>query len=275
MASTYRLAPQEQSKECYAATGIFLLTAKNLFGAMYVSNAENIFSGRFFMGTRSLLKLAAAAVICAAITGTASATIVWELNPNNQNGAVGATSQTYTSQGQSITAYGFNNNGGTGTPQELFFKSVTPINGGSEIGLGVTNTFDNELQAGSPSSNPFDFIQFDLTSVIKAGATNGSVTVASIQAGEAFAIYGSNTLGALGSQLGGTFGNNFDNVAVTLPSFGQYNYYAIIAATADVLPVALSADIPAVPEVNAVLPVICIIALAGAVELRRRRQRTA
>ncbi|MFL6583154.1 MAG: hypothetical protein ACJ8KU_01395 [Chthoniobacterales bacterium] len=214
----------------------------------------------------------AAIMAAAMLAASASATIVWDLNPNHQNGPAGSTTLTYTSQGYSITANGFNNNAGIGTPQELFYKSITPVNGASEVGLGVTNTPDNELQAGSSASNPFDFIQFDLSMVLKAGATSGSVSVASIQAGESFAIYGSNSLGTLGTQLGGTYGSSFDNMFVSLPGFGQYNYYSIIAATNDVLPVALSAEIPAVPEMNAIVPVIGLLTVVGAAELLRRRR---
>jgi hypothetical protein len=214
----------------------------------------------------------AASFICVLLATSASATIVWQLNPSHTNGPVGSTTRTYTSQGYSITASGFNNNGGIGTPQDLFYKSLTPINGGAEIGLGVTNTADHELQAGSSTSNPFDFIQFNLSMIIKSGATSGSISVSSIQPGESFAIFGSNKNGTLGTQLGGTFGSTFDNKFVSLPNFGQYNYYSIVAASADVLPVALSANIPPVPEMNAMLPIIGLLGVVGAVELFRRRR---
>ncbi len=216
--------------------------------------------------------LSAIGTLALTVAMPARAAVVWELNPNHQNAPAGSTSVTYTQQGYSITAYGFNNNGGTGTPQELFYKNETPINSAAEIGLGVTNTFDNELQAGSTTTNPFDFIQLDLSSIIKAGATSGSVSVASIQSGEGFTIYGSNTLGQLGTQIGSTYGSNFDNTFVNLPDFGQFKYYSIAATTNDVLPVAVSAEIPPVPEMNALLPVIGLLAaIAMADALRRRR----
>jgi hypothetical protein len=108
--------------------------------------------------------------------------------------------------------------------------------------------------------------------ILKSGATSGSISVSSIQAGESFAIYGSNKLGTLGTQLGGTFGSTFDNKFVSLPNFGQYSYYSIVAASVDVLPLALSANIPPVPEMNAMLPVIALLSVVGAVELFRRRR---
>src|SRR6267143_791982 len=150
------------------------------------------------------------------------ATLIWDLNPLHQNGAVGSSSHTYTSMGFSITAYGFDNHSGIGTAHDLFYKSEADINGAVEFGLGLTNTPHNEIQAG-----PLNFIQFDLTSVLASGLLNGMIKVGSIQANEAFAIYVSNTLGTLGAQLGGTFGSTFDNQFVNLPNFGQFKFYSI------------------------------------------------
>ena len=79
---------------------------------------------------------------------SAQASIVWDLNPNQQNASVGSSSRTYTSSGFSITAYGFDNNGGIGTAHDLFYKSIPDINGATETGLGLTNTLSNELQTG-------------------------------------------------------------------------------------------------------------------------------
>lgn len=205
---------------------------------------------------------------------SACAAVVWDLNPQKLNQPAPASSQVYTSQGYSITAYGFNNEGGIGTPQQLFFKNVGPINGAYETGLGVSNTFDQELQVNANGS-PFDFIQFDLSSIIRAGATNGAVAVSSLQTGESFSIYGSNMLGTLGTQLGGTFGNSVDAQFVNIPNFGTYQYYSIVAAAGDVLPSAVRADFPAVPEMNALIPVTALVGAIGAAELVRRRKRLA
>lgn len=202
----------------------------------------------------------------------ALATVVWQLNPNNLNQPAGTTTQSYTSGGYTITATGYDNNGGIGTPTQLFFKNVGPINGAFETGLGVNNTADQELQAGPSTANPFDFIQLNLSSIIRAGATNGMVSVTSVQSGEAFTIFGSNTAGTLGTQLGGTFGSSSDNVFVSLPNFGQYNYYSIAAADGDVLVKAVSAEFPAIPEMNALLPIMALLGVIGASELVRRRR---
>jgi hypothetical protein len=215
---------------------------------------------------------AAALGAAAFIASSAQATVVWQLNPTQTNGPAGSTTLAYTSQGYTITATGYDNNAGIGTPTSLYLKNVGPVNGAFETGLGVVNTADHELQAGSNPSNPFDFIQLDLSMILKAGATSGGVSVVSVQAGESFSIYGSNTAGTLGTQLGGSFGSSFDNTFVSLPNFGEYNFYSIVATAADVLPAAVDANIPAVPEMNALFPVIGLMAAVGSTHLLRRRR---
>jgi hypothetical protein len=102
---------------------------------------------------------------------------------------------------------------------------------------------------------------------------HGQISVGSIQANEAFAIYGSNALGTLGIQLGGAYGSTFDNQFVNLPNFGQYNYYSIVAAANDILPIAIQADLPPVPEVNAILPIAALILLLLAARAHQQRVR--
>ena len=208
------------------------------------------------------------AVVVAALFTTlaaAQAAVVWDLNPNDQNAPVGSSSHTYTSSGFSITAYGFDNNGGIGIAHELFYKQATDIDGATESGLGLTNTAHNELQPG------LHFIQFDFTAALAAGMMNGQLSVGSIQPGESFSIFGSNTLGTLGSQVSGVFGSTFDNQFVAIPGFGQFLYYSVMAMSDDVLPVAIRADLPAIPEMSAILPIVALLLLVFAGETRRRR----
>ncbi|MFL6538910.1 MAG: hypothetical protein ACJ8JD_12110 [Chthoniobacterales bacterium] len=212
------------------------------------------------------------AAIFALSISPALATVVWQLNPNNQNQPANSTTESYTVSGRTITATGYDNHNGIGTATELYFKNVGPINGAFETGLGVNNTADHELQAGSSTSNPFDFIQLNLTSIVQAGAANGKVMVTSVQSGEAFTIFGSNTAGTLGTQLGGTFGSSSDSTFVNLPNFGQYDYYSIAAADGDVIIKTVSADFPAVPEMNALFPITALMAAIAAAELIRRRR---
>jgi hypothetical protein len=209
-------------------------------------------------------------VICAAFlaaftAGSSNAAIVWDLNPSHQNAPVGSSSRTYTTSGYSITAYGFDNHAGFGTAHDLFYKNVAPIDGAVEMGLGLVNTPNNELQAN------LHFIQFDFTAALAAGLFNGEISVGSVQQGEAFAIFGSNTLGTLGTQVGGTFDSSVDNQFVPIPNFGQFNFYSIMAAADDVLPVAIRADVRAIPEMNALLPIAALLVLLLATNLWRRR----
>jgi hypothetical protein len=215
--------------------------------------------------THSIAKTFCAVVFTAFVAIASQAAIVWDLNPSHQNAPVGSSSRTYTSSGFSITAYGFDNHSGIGTAHDLFYKNVPEIGGAVEMGLGLVNTPNNEIQAG------LHFIQFDFTAMLAAGMLHGQISVGSVQANEAFAIYGSNVLGTLGTQVGGTYGSAFDDQFVSISNFGQFNYYSIVAAADDVLPVAIQADLPPVPEMNALLPIAALILLLLATHARRKR----
>jgi hypothetical protein len=204
-----------------------------------------------------------ACTIFAAASG--SAAIVWDLNPADQNAPVGSSSRTYTVSGFSITAYGFDNHSGIGTAHELYYKSVMEVGGAVERGLGLVGTPNNELQVG------LHFIQFDFTAMLAAGMLNGQISVGSVQAGEAFAIFGSNTLGTLGMQVGGTYGSAFDNQYVSIENFGQFHYYSVVSMADDVLPVSIRADLPPVPEMNAILPVAILLLIVFSTNVWRKR----
>jgi len=206
------------------------------------------------------------AIVFLATIASARATIVWDLNPDHLNAPVGGSSHTYTSSGFSITAYGFDNNAGIGTAHDLYYKNQGPIGGAVEMGLGLVNTPSNELQAN------LHFIQFDFTAALAAGMMNGQLSVGSIQPGESFAIFGSNTLGTLGTQVSTLFGSSVDNQWVGIRNFGQFNYYAVMAITDDVLPIAVRGDFPAIPEMNALFPVVGLVGGLIATSLLRRRR---
>ena len=235
----------------------------------------------------SLQKFALGATLagCLLAASPASATMVrFVLNPTRANAPAGSTSlvypdqgytgESYTTRGYTITATGYDNAGVRPTPTELFFKNVGP-KGAFETGLGVTNTFDHELQAGSSPSNPFDFIQFDLSMVLQSGATSGQISVASVQSGESFSLFGSNVAGTLGMQFSTTYDSTKDNTFVALPfdsSGGLFKYYSVAAVKGDVIPVELRFDLPAVPEMGALLPIVALLGLVGVAELTRRRR---
>ncbi len=219
------------------------------------------------------LKALCAASVATVLTAVSlqASVVVWELNPANTNGAVGSSSHTFTSQGYQITGLGYDNNNGTGTAHELFYKSQGPIGGGSEHGLGLTNVLDNELGLTAQGAVA-NFIQLDLSSILLQGFTNGKIEVGSIQPGESFQLFGSNTKGLLGTSLGAAFGSNVDDQFVSVPDFGMYKYLSVAAASADVLPVAFEAQITPVPEMNALFPILGLATAVGSTHVLRRRR---
>jgi hypothetical protein len=219
--------------------------------------------------TRHIAKIFCAVIFTALVASTSPAAIVWDLNPNDLNAPAGSNTQVFTSGGFSITARGFDNNNGIGTPRELYYKNKPPVDGAVEFGLGLV-TPHNEINAGP--NGPLNFIQFDVTAILAAGMFNGQISVGSLQAGESFSIHGSNTLGTLGTQLSGPFpGLTFDNQFVALPDFGLYNFYSIVASSGNVLPVALSAEVAPIPEMYALLPIAGLVLLVFATKAWRKR----
>jgi len=142
------------------------------------------------------------------------------------------TSQAYSVNGLTITAYGYENYGGGYVPSKLYGKK----NGGDENGLGIADTSsDHEITTSS-------FIQLDLGNVIAAGASGAQMAVGSVQNGESYNIYGSNTKGQLGTLLSGPLTS--DDTLFDVPQFGSYQYVSLQAASHDVLLEALSVTLP-------------------------------
>lgn len=213
------------------------------------------------------LSIKAALCTAALALGSAHAALVtWDLNPNNSNGAVGSSSYTFNSSGFSLTAYGFDRVSGPDTSHELWFK-----NDGPDHGLGVTGTPHNELQVGP--NGPLQYIQFDLSSLLSLGFTDGKLKVSSVDSGEAFNIYGSNTLGQLGtkiSALGGPYSDQDNNTFINIPNFGDYKYVSVVAAIDDILPWAFAANMPAIPELGGTSVALVLLAFFGVVMASRK-----
>ena len=213
---------------------------------------------------------ALAALSCIYLFAAASASAVlvtWNLNPNGLNQDAGSTHVTLTQLGYSITAYGYTNSGGTGTPLELYYK-----NGGfDETGLGVLGTSHNELEG--DGSQPSQFLTLDISSLLATGKVfDGKIEIGSVQSNsnDLFNIYGSNTLGTLGTKIGGTFDSSSDLIFLTLADFGTYNYISIGAVSGDVLPVAFQAN--CIPEMSALFPIVGLIVAVSFTQLLRRRR---
>jgi len=218
------------------------------------------------------LRILCAAVVLAGSSAWA-ALVTWDLNPDNLNQDVGSTSHDYTVGGFTIGAHGYDNNNGVGTPHELYFKH-SPVEF-DESGLGLVGTLHNELQVGA-NGVPLHFIQFDLTSILALNFVNGKISVSSVQPGELFNLYGSNTLGTLGALLNSTpFGNESENQLVSIPNFGTFHYISVVAAALDVLPLAFQAELIPIPEAATLIPVALLVISATLFEIRRRRRATA
>jgi hypothetical protein len=217
--------------------------------------------------------LAALSCICIFATSSAWATLVtWSLNPLGLNQDAGSTHVTFTQSGYSIAAYGYTS-GSPNTPLGLFYKNQ----GFDETGLGVVGTAHNELEGvggvEGVGGAPAQFITLDISKLLASGKVfDGALEIGSVQgsSNDTFNIYGSNTLGTLGTKIGGTFNSSSDLVFLTLADFGSYNYISIGAVSGDVLPVAFQAN--CIPEMSALFPIVGLIAAVSFTQLLRRRR---
>lgn len=203
---------------------------------------------------------------CLLAGSSAWATVVtWNLNPSGSNGAVGSNSQTFSSSGYNVTAYGYTVSS-PNTPLGLYFKSQ----GSNATGLGIVGPANHELQG--YGSLPEQFIQLDVSSIIAQGFSDGKLEVGSVGSNDKFAIWGSSTLGDPGQQIGGTYNSSSNMVFISLADFSSYNYISIGALSGGVLPAAFQASLSAVPEVSALFPIVGLIIAVSLTQFLRRRR---
>src|SRR5258708_28467427 len=156
-------------------------------------------------------------------------TVTWNVGPspgvpgNPAAGAIG-TSQNYTANGTTITAYGFASlsSGTMGSAVSLYEKFTS--NNPTETGLGLNGTLNHEIVAP-------DLIAIDFSSARSApngGYTQFSFDVGSATNRETWEIYGSNksvTTGYGGLFTGTTQGDII--LSGALASYHKYKYYAL------------------------------------------------
>jgi hypothetical protein len=234
------------------------------------TNKLKMVSTEFPMQTsnhRSLAKvLAVLVLLCAFVASSGWATVVtWNLNPNGTEGAVGSTSHTFTSSGYNITASGYTV-GFPNTPLGLYFKT----SGADLPGLGIVSTSDHQLQGNG--WYPTSFIQIDVSSLLSAGFSDGKIQVGNVYNSDSFVIWGSNSLGDPGHQIGGVYTSSSNLAFIDIDDVSSYNYLSIGALNGGVLPVAFQATMAAVPEMGALFPVIGLIAAIAVTQILRRRR---
>ena len=208
---------------------------------------------------------------CLALFSNASAhatLVAWSLNPDNLNQDLNTNTAAFTVAGYTITARGYDNWDGNGHARDLHYK----WEGADEFGLGLRGTPNNELQVNG-SGMPLNFIQLDLRSILLQGFTGGQIEVGSVQSGESFDLYGSNTLGQLGTKINGAaYGHTYDLQFVSVPNFGSYGFLSVVAHSGDLLPVAFQANIVPIPEMGSLIPAACLAIVVTAFEARRRKR---
>jgi hypothetical protein len=164
-----------------------------------------------------------------------------DFNFDNPSGPLG-TSQTYTSGGVTITAYGFAGTP-TGTPTDLYGKHA----GGSENGLGLADYTDFEISTDS-------FVQLDLTNLWALSPGTGllDMSIGSVQEGESWQIFGSDIKGTLGTEI--QHGTTDAPTDFTLKGTAEhYTYLGVEAGSGNVLLSTLSVDPTPAPEPSSIL----------------------
>jgi hypothetical protein len=115
--------------------------------------------------------------------------------------------------------------------------------GGDETGLGIAAdpTNDDEIIRNS-------FIQIDLAGLLTQKSITGlQLVIGSVQSGEGFAIWGSNTAALPGTLL--TSGTSaMDDIGFSVPGYGSYRYVSVSATANNVLLDTVTAATGAAPE---------------------------
>lgn len=192
----------------------------------------------------------------------AAAPSVWAtsitFNFNSPTGDLG-TSESYTAGGITITAYGYFSNF---SATNLYGKN----DGGDEVGLGLKYESNHEI----PTNG---FVQLDLQNLWNADPTALSMAIGSVQSGEGWKIYGSNTLGSRGTSLITSGTTDYPNTFNLSTSIDSYRYISVQASCGDVLISTLTANIPnQIPEPGSMfLMGSGLIGMAGAIRRKLRK----
>lgn len=209
---------------------------------------------------------------------SANTNYTWDLT--NPSGNVGSSSHTYVSTSGNIdlgaSGYVASNSAGSSSWTTGSLTSVNLYgkgNGiGSEDGLGLANdpTGDHEISGKS-------FLQLNVSDLLKHKLRGLNMTIGSIQSGEGYAVWGSNSAGTPGTYLTSytAKSNSASLNSFLAPDFGKYTYYSISATSGNVLLDNGISGSPAVPEASSVMSMCGMLAIGGLSLRRRRTNKTA
>lgn len=187
-------------------------------------------------------------------TGGAAQAAVYTFNFATPTGDLG-TQETYTNNGVSITAYGFE---GAFDSTRLWGKN----DAGDEKGLGIKNEDDHEIDTRN-------FVQLNMSNLWSQSPTSLSMSMGSVQSEESWRIYGSNVLGLLGTLLlTGTTDAPATFGVTPVPT--SYTYLGVRAGAGNVLLSSLSANTVPVPEPGSLA--LLASGLLAVVGIGRRRR---
>jgi hypothetical protein len=123
------------------------------------------------------------------------------------------------SSGKTVTVSGFDKISPSFPGRNLYYKNT----GSDEHGLGFVNTSDNELTLNS-AGVAANFMAIDVVNIYHSLIV-GMIRMQSVTNGEKFDVYGANATTNFANLL--VNGSNADNVWLTLPSWGTYQYYLV------------------------------------------------
>lgn len=120
-------------------------------------------------------------------------------------------SASFTAGSLSLTATGYS---APGMTADMWEKNLGPI----ETGIGLASEIDHEISGTR-------FIQLNLTKILAANPYSVVLVIDSIEAGEAYNVWGSNAAGTLGTSLA----SHQTSHTFTIPNLGSFDYISITA----------------------------------------------
>ncbi len=167
-------------------------------------------------------------------------------------GDLGVTTWTFSDGSNSITLWGFTGVG-SGTT-DLWYKN----DGGDETGMGLANdTVDHEILGSS-------FLEFTTANVT-------TITIGSVQSGESWALYGSNSIGTRGTTLLASGTTDVIPPGLNIAAIDSgWTYVSLFAPTGNILLDGANGPAPRVPEPGTTA-MILTLGFVGLFEVGRRK----